>query len=107
MNLESVILLPPHGIQLESHRGIVGTRPLFSKRRFIPATSIQDVIINEGLRGWNVLYYLVVVKHTNESNCALEVAYEVQPHVHVSFHMKTDCHYIGPPPMSLNPAKSF
>jgi len=73
---ESVILLPPHGIQLESHRGMTGMRPLFSKRRFIPATSLQDVVINEGLKGWNVLYYLVVVRHSNGRHCALEVAYE-------------------------------
>ncbi|KJA27535.1 hypothetical protein HYPSUDRAFT_131216, partial [Hypholoma sublateritium FD-334 SS-4] len=81
---ESVILLPPHGIQLESHRGIAGMRPLFSKRRFIPATSLRDAVINEGLRGWNVLYYLVIVRRTNGKNCALEVAYEVQPYVHTS-----------------------
>lgn len=59
-------------------------RPLFSKRRFIPATSLQDIVINEGLRGWNVLYYLVVVRHANGKKCALEVAYEVQPYVHIS-----------------------
>ncbi|KAF9483903.1 hypothetical protein BDN70DRAFT_873303 [Pholiota conissans] len=73
---ESVILIPPHGIQLETHRGIPGMRPLFSSKRFISSTSLQDVVINEGLRGWTVLYYLVAMRHLHNQGSVLEVAYE-------------------------------
>ncbi|KAG6831348.1 hypothetical protein H0H92_011263 [Tricholoma furcatifolium] len=57
---ESLIILPPHGIQLETHRGIPGL-PLFTSRRFIPLKDIQDVIIHEGLRGWDVRFFLAAI----------------------------------------------
>ncbi|KAF8590927.1 hypothetical protein K439DRAFT_1230570, partial [Ramaria rubella] len=77
---ESILLIPHHGIQLETHRGI--TLPvglplrLTAKRRFIPLTSVRDVVINEGLRRWNVRYYLCVIQDTG-SDVTLEVAFEV------------------------------
>ncbi|KAF8338160.1 uncharacterized protein EI90DRAFT_2552270 [Cantharellus anzutake] len=63
---ESVISLYPHGLQLETHRGIRGTPltppfTLFISRKFIALPAIADIIINEGLRRWNVRYYLVIV----------------------------------------------
>lgn len=51
-------------------------RPLFSNKRFISAINLQDVVINEGLKGWNVLYYLVAV-HSHHEGSVLQVAYEV------------------------------
>lgn len=75
---ESVILLPPHGIQLETHRGIPGLRSLFSSKRFISSTSLEDVIVNEGLSGWNVFYHLAVVKRTVFSGTAMDVAFQVR-----------------------------
>ncbi|KAF8969986.1 hypothetical protein BDZ97DRAFT_1606983, partial [Flammula alnicola] len=74
---ESVILLPPHGIQLETYRGFPNMRPFFASKRFISSTSLQDIVINEGLKGWNVLYYLVAIKRNNPQGSVLEVAYEV------------------------------
>lgn len=73
---ETVIIIPPHGIQLETHRGLPYW-PRFVSRRFIPLTNLQDVIINEALRGWNVRYYLAVVKGRPSVGFSLEVAFEV------------------------------
>ena len=74
---ESVVLLPPHGIQLETHRGPFPSQPFFSTKRFIPASNLSGVAINEALRGWNVLFYLIAVRHTERRGTLLEVAYEV------------------------------
>ncbi|KAG5727621.1 hypothetical protein E4T56_gene12308 [Termitomyces sp. T112] len=55
---ESVIVIPAHGIQLETHRGLPGLR-LFASRRFIGLTALQDVVI-----------------HEDSSRFSLEVAYQ-------------------------------
>ncbi|KIM49240.1 hypothetical protein M413DRAFT_438410 [Hebeloma cylindrosporum] len=72
---ESVILLPPHGIQLDTHRGPFPSQPVFSIKRFIPVSNLSGIAINEGLRGWNVLFYLVALQHTRRGT-VLEVAYK-------------------------------
>lgn len=51
--------------------------PLSVSQRFIPLASLHDVIINEGLRGWDVRYYLAAVKETPGSETRLDVAYQV------------------------------
>jgi len=68
-NIESVLVLPAYGLQLESHRGLSIpfsdiTISLSSTRCFIPTDSIQDVLVNEGLRRWNWHYYLVILTRT-------------------------------------------
>ncbi|KAH9966606.1 GPI-GlcNAc transferase complex, PIG-H component, conserved domain-containing protein, partial [Russula dissimulans] len=73
---ESVLVLPPYGIQLETHRGLPSL-PLFVSRRFIPLTEVRDVLINEGLRRWDVRYYLAVLYSPCRGEERLEVAYEV------------------------------
>ena len=73
---ESVVILPSLGIQLETHRGLAG-RSLFVARKFIPWSSLEDFLINEGLRGWNVRYYLVAINRTPQGALQLEVAFEV------------------------------
>ena len=73
---ESVVVLPPYGIQLETHRGLPSL-PFFVSRRFIPLTEVKDVIINEGLRRWDVRYYLAVLYSPHQGEQHLEVAYEV------------------------------
>jgi len=73
---ESVLVIPPHGIQLETHRGLPSL-PLAASRRFIPTAVLQDFVINEGLRGWDVRYYLVAIKRSSRDDYTLEVAYEV------------------------------
>ena len=78
---ESVVVLPPHGVQLETHYGFP-LLPLMAKRRFIPMTSLQDFIIIEGLRRWNVRYYLAAVKRSGPDAFSLEAAYEVVLHLH-------------------------
>jgi len=62
---ESIIVFPHIGIQIETTRGLVipfteRVQALSTSRRFVPADSIHDVIINEGLRIWDWYYYLAV-----------------------------------------------
>jgi len=73
---ESVLILPPHGLQLESRRGLPSL-PLFTLRRFIPHTTLQDMVIHEGMRGWGVHYYLAIIKQVNPKSSVVELAYEV------------------------------
>jgi phosphatidylinositol N-acetylglucosaminyltransferase subunit H len=82
---ESVIVLPSKDLELETHRGPLG-RPMFVERRVIPASSISGVIINEGLYGWNVRYYLAIL--TKVEPRSLHVLYEVKtpsPCVYINF----------------------
>ncbi|KAJ6596778.1 hypothetical protein DFH09DRAFT_825236, partial [Mycena vulgaris] len=74
---ESVIIIPPHGIQLETHRGLPWFAPLTVTRRFIPLASLQDFVIHEGLSGWNVRYYLAAIRLSSSGDFRLHVAYEV------------------------------
>lgn len=74
---ESVIVFPSHGIQLETCRGLPSL-PLTMRRRFISSGQLEDIIVNEGLFGWNVRSYLAVVKR-DKAHFRLEVAYEVRP----------------------------
>ncbi|KAF9818946.1 hypothetical protein IEO21_02484 [Rhodonia placenta] len=50
--------------------------PLFAHRRFVPLASLQDFIINEGLWGWNVRYYLAAIHYSQQDTLSLRVAYE-------------------------------
>ena len=75
--LESVIVLGPHGIQLETHRGFLTRLPWLTNRRFIASAHLHGVYINEGLSGWNVRFYLVAIKHTAVTGSTFEVAYQV------------------------------
>jgi len=77
---ESVIAIPPHGIQLETHKGYPSL-PLFASRRFIPAVLLQDFIINEGLRRWDVRHYISAVQSTADGAFTMRTAYEnILPH---------------------------
>jgi phosphatidylinositol N-acetylglucosaminyltransferase subunit H len=75
-----VVILDHHGIQFETHRGIPPI-PLTASRHFIPATMLQDFIISEGLRRWDVRYYLAAVSRSATTGYTLEVAYEVRSHL--------------------------
>ena len=75
--LESVVILGPHGIQLETHRGFLTRLPWLTNRRFIASTHLHGVYISEGLRGWNVRFYLVAIKRTALTGSTFEVAYQV------------------------------
>ncbi|KAF8226893.1 hypothetical protein L208DRAFT_1366639 [Tricholoma matsutake] len=77
---ESVVIFPPHGVQLESRHGLPAL-PLFTMRRFIPLTTLQDVVINEGLRRWDVRHYLATIKQVGPKSSMVEAAYEnLLPH---------------------------
>ena len=79
---ESILIMPRHGIQLETHRGLhfhfLPACPLMAQRRFIPLTFVRDIVINEGLRRWDVRYYICIIRDTG-SEVTLEVAFEVGP----------------------------
>lgn len=73
---ESVLVFPTYGIQLETHRGYPLLNPLFVSRRFIHASLLEDFVINEGLRRWDVRYYLAAVHGSSTDKIALDVAFE-------------------------------
>jgi len=76
---ESVVVVPPHGLQLETHRGLPSW-PLMSSRTFIPLISLHDFVINEALSRWNVRFYLAAIKQSGDE-VSLQVAYEnILPH---------------------------
>ncbi|KZT68189.1 hypothetical protein DAEQUDRAFT_343932 [Daedalea quercina L-15889] len=72
---ESVIILHSLGLQLETHRGLPLV-PLFTSRRFIPLTTLRDFVINEGLRGWSVHYYLAVIQQSPNGDVTISVPFE-------------------------------
>ncbi|EJF66015.1 hypothetical protein DICSQDRAFT_49466 [Dichomitus squalens LYAD-421 SS1] len=72
---ESVVIFPSIGIQLETHKGFAGVS-LLASRKFVPWSSLEDFLINEGLRGWDVRYYCVAINRTLEGSLQLEVAFE-------------------------------
>ncbi|KIJ59198.1 hypothetical protein HYDPIDRAFT_101125 [Hydnomerulius pinastri MD-312] len=73
---ESVLVFPTLGIQLESHRGHPSLEPLFVSRRFIHASSLEDFVIHEGLRRWDVRYYLAAIKRSSNGGLSIQVAFE-------------------------------
>jgi phosphatidylinositol glycan class H protein len=88
---ESVVPLPDLGLQLSTTRGLSLPHPgrfssaehrwlvpLSKSHTFIPLPDISTVIINEGLRRWNVRYYLAVVKRRGGG---VVVALNVSPHL--------------------------
>ena len=75
--IESVVILEPHGIQLETHRGFLTRLPWLTSRRFIASTHLHGVYISEGLKGWNVRFYLVAIRHTALPGPTFGVAYQV------------------------------
>ncbi|KAG2078065.1 hypothetical protein BDR04DRAFT_445088 [Suillus decipiens] len=78
---ESVLVFPAYGIQLETHRGYPLLKPLFVSRRFIHASLLKDFVINEGLRRWDVRYYIAAVHGSSTDKIALDVAFEnILPH---------------------------
>jgi len=72
---ESVVVFPHLGIQLETHRGLPRLA-LFTSRRFIPLSTLQDFIINEGIRRWSVRYYAVAIQRSPSGIVHLDVVFE-------------------------------
>jgi len=72
---ESLLVFPALCIQLETHRG----HPLlpFSlsvTRHFIPLSALEDVVIHEGFRRWNVRYYLAALQRYKRPVASASVA---------------------------------
>ena len=98
-----MLLLPLYGIQLETHRGLkppfLPALRLTASRRFIPLTSVRDVVINEGLHRWDVRYYICIIRDIG-SEVTLEVAFEVRFHTYMEMashrHTFTEHHAQAP-----------
>ncbi|KAJ6547444.1 hypothetical protein B0H19DRAFT_268377 [Mycena capillaripes] len=81
---ESVVVIPPHGIQLETHRGLPWFSPFSVTRQFIPFASLRDFVIHEGLRRWNVRYYLAAIELSQSGDFQVHVAFEnLLPHFEI------------------------
>jgi len=88
---ESVVVIAPHGIQLETHRGFPPSLVLSASRRFIPMSALQDFVINEGLRRWDARYYLAAIRKNGPNGFALQIAYEnILPHFPVLLEVYSD-----------------
>ncbi|KIK59803.1 hypothetical protein GYMLUDRAFT_44261 [Collybiopsis luxurians FD-317 M1] len=76
---ESLIVLPAHGIQLETHRGFPPFT-LFISRRFVSHTVLRDIVINEGIKRWDIRYYLVALEE-GSTGLAFEICFpNILPH---------------------------
>ncbi|TFK42693.1 hypothetical protein BDQ12DRAFT_676642 [Crucibulum laeve] len=92
---ETAIVLPPHGIQLETHRGFPSV-PLTITRRFIPFVALRDVVINEGLRRWNVNYHLLAISDSGKGY-GLDLFFEnLLPQHHILFVVYQGIHELLP-----------
>lgn len=84
---ESLLVFPTLGIQLSTYRGhpLLPTYPLQTTHHFIPLAALEDVVIHEGLHGWNVRYYLAALQRRRVrqggggSRIEVHVAFEVRP----------------------------
>lgn len=45
-------------------------------KTFIPASSIQDIVLLEGIRGWSIIWYLAIAQRDNEGT-KLHVTFKV------------------------------
>ncbi|KAG6371913.1 hypothetical protein JVT61DRAFT_8922 [Boletus reticuloceps] len=61
---ESLLVFPTLGFQLETHRGHPFLPTLLITRHFIPLSALEDVVIHEGFRRWNVRFYLAALRRT-------------------------------------------
>lgn len=84
---ESILAIAGLGLQLSTTRGIVlsiPTRsaplriPLSTSRLFLPLNSISDVVINEGIYGWTIIYYLVIIQDDGNGPVKLRVGFPVR-----------------------------
>lgn len=73
---ESVLVFPTLGIQLETHRGHPCLGSLSVSRQFIHVSCLEDFVIHEGLRRWNVRYFLAAIKRSSNSPISFCVAFE-------------------------------
>ena len=67
---ESFLIIRALGVQTTTRMRF----PLLSHSRFIPASQIDDVLLYEGIKGFEVRYYLAVVIHGEET---VEVVFPV------------------------------
>ncbi|KAN0076755.1 hypothetical protein V8E55_010610 [Tylopilus felleus] len=57
--------IPFPGIQFETYRGHTFHPLLSTTHYFIPLSALEDVVIHEGFRRWNVRYYPSALNRTS------------------------------------------
>lgn len=51
--------------------------PLSTARLFLPLSSISDVVINEGIWRWQIIYYLVIIQNEGKEGAKLRIGFPV------------------------------
>lgn len=84
---ETILSIRGLGLQLSTTRGfqlslpftsVTIEVPMSTAKTFVPLNSIQDVVINEGINGWRIVYYIVVIQDGGEEEgVKLRVAFPV------------------------------
>lgn len=94
---ESVTIFPLHGIQLETHRGLLWWE-LSKTQTFLPFSIFQDLFINEALFGWNVRYYIAAKVQRQKGDYHLHVAFpDTLPHYPILQKVYSDIQDFLPP----------
>ena len=70
------MVIPSLGLQLETHKGVADIS-LVATRTFVPWSALEDVLINEGIRGWDIRCYLIAVTRATQGPLQLRVAFKV------------------------------
>lgn len=64
-------------LQLLHARTLKFALPLSGKAKtFLPASSIQDIVLLEGIQGWSIIWYLAIAQK-NGSSTKIHVVFEV------------------------------
>lgn len=101
---ESILAVRGLGLQLSTTRGFVCTLPrgqprsvaLSTSRQFVPLSSISDVVVNEGVWRWQIIYYLVIIR--NEGlEAKLEIGFRVSGRMTFKIEAKLIalCRFVG------------
>ena len=105
--IESMVVVKGLGVQLSTTRGISTALPsvfhtvhssnqedrkgekdggrsatrfaISTSNLFIPLDSISDIVINEGIYGWRIIYYLVIIQTQGKEEVKLRIAFPVRP----------------------------
>jgi hypothetical protein len=62
--------------------GATRTLTLSTSKLFVPLSSISDVVVNEGIWRWQIIYYLVIIRNEDSaSEAKLEIGFKVSARV--------------------------
>jgi len=88
---ESLLVFPALCIQLETHRGHpLLPFPISVTRHFIPLSALEDVVIHEGFRRWNVRYYLAALQRHKQPIASVLAAVSDECKIDASISVSVD-----------------